>query len=156
MMLPLKKAPGDEIAPPLAAVLSVSPLESDHAFLRGAFTDRAAWTQYTECKWAFHKSATIRSAMRILRMKQVQVILCERDIPGTWRELLAQITHLHRPPLLIVTSRLADDRLWSEALNLGAWDVLAKPFEAMEVIRTISVGCLHWVHRYRTPMKAAG
>jgi hypothetical protein len=34
-----------------------------------------------------------------------------------------------------VTSRLADERLWAEALNLGAWDVLAKPFDADEVIR---------------------
>jgi hypothetical protein len=31
------------------------------------------------------------------------------------------------PPLLVVTSRLADDRLWWEALNLGGYNVLAKP-----------------------------
>jgi CheY-like chemotaxis protein len=37
------------------------------------------------------------------------------------------------PPMLIVTSRLADDYLWAEALNLGAYDVLAKPFDASEV-----------------------
>jgi hypothetical protein len=29
------------------------------------------------------------------------------------------------PPVLIVTSRLADEYLWAEALNPGAYDVLA-------------------------------
>jgi DNA-binding response OmpR family regulator len=32
---------------------------------------------------------------------------------------------------------LADDYLWSEALNLGAYDVLAKPFDVEEVVRTV-------------------
>ena len=46
---------------------------------------------------------------------------------------------------LIVTSRLADDRLWAEALNLGAYDVLAKPFERMELVRSVSSAWLHWL-----------
>ncbi len=53
------------------------------------------------------------------------------------------------PPLLIVTSRLADERLWAEALNLGAWDVLAKPFDADEVIRIVTIACQHWQDRHR-------
>jgi DNA-binding response OmpR family regulator len=46
--------------------------------------------------------------------------------------------------MLIVTSRLADDRLWAEALNLGAYDVIAKPFEASEVVRIAGLACAHW------------
>jgi DNA-binding response OmpR family regulator len=45
---------------------------------------------------------------------------------------------------LIVTSDLADDRLWAEALNLGAYDVLAKPFRAAEVFRTVSLAWRQW------------
>ena len=54
------------------------------------------------------------------------------------------VSLLPDPPLLIVTSRLADERLWAEALNLGAWDVLAKPFAAEETIRIVSVARQHW------------
>jgi DNA-binding response OmpR family regulator len=56
------------------------------------------------------------------------VVVCERDLPpGSWKDVLEQVTILSDPPSLIVTSRLADERLWAEALNLGAYDVLAKP-----------------------------
>jgi DNA-binding response OmpR family regulator len=48
------------------------------------------------------------------------------------------------PPVLIVTSRVADDYLWVEALNLGAYDVLAKPFDLTEVTRILSSAWLHW------------
>ena len=40
--------------------------------------------------------------------------------------------------LMIVTSRLADERLWAEALNLGAYDVLAKPFDRTEAMRVVA------------------
>jgi DNA-binding response OmpR family regulator len=70
-----------------------------------------------------------------------------RTAPG-FLEVLAHITPLPRPPFVIVTSRLADDELWSEALNLGAYDVLAKPFEATEVTRIVSLAWLHWSDRY--------
>ena len=43
------------------------------------------------------------------------------------------------PPALIVTSRLADERLWAEVLNLGAFDLLSKPFDFDEATRIIPV-----------------
>ena len=46
---------------------------------------------------------------------------------------------LPRPPLQIVTSRLANDRLWAEALNLGAYDVLPRPFDPAEVLRSVGM-----------------
>ena len=45
---------------------------------------------------------------------------------------------------LIVTSRLADEYLWAEALNLGAYDMLAKPFDASEVVRVLGSAWRHW------------
>jgi hypothetical protein len=38
---------------------------------------------------------------------------------------------------LVVASRLADERLWAEVLNLGGHDVLAMPFDAHEVRRVM-------------------
>jgi DNA-binding response OmpR family regulator len=51
---------------------------------------------------------------------------------------LRDLRPLEQPPLLIVTSRLADDALWSEALNLGAHDVLAQPFDRHQVERVFA------------------
>ena len=62
--------------------------------------------------------------------------------------MLDEISLLPDPPLFIVTSRLADERLWAEALNLGAWDVLAKPYDTDEVIRIVSVARQHWQDRH--------
>ena len=39
--------------------------------------------------------------------------------------------------MFIVTSRLADDALWAEVLNVGGYDLLLKPFRAEEVIRMV-------------------
>jgi DNA-binding response OmpR family regulator len=61
--------------------------------------------------------------------------------------LLEQIKAMPNPPALIVASRLADERLWAEALNLGAWDVLATPFNRNELIRSVRSGWQHWQGR---------
>jgi DNA-binding response OmpR family regulator len=45
---------------------------------------------------------------------------------------------LPNPPPVIVTSIHADDQLWVEALNLGAHDLLAKPFDKAEVVRVLT------------------
>jgi len=65
--------------------------------------------------------------------------------------MLEQTESLPNPPVLIVTSRLADARLWGEALNRGAYDVLAKPFDRAEVVRVISLAWLHSHVRYQLP-----
>lgn len=77
------------------------------------------------------------------------VVLCDSDEGDhVWRLVLEEISRVPSPPLLIVTSRLADERLWAEALNLGAWDVLAKPWNREEVRRTMQTAWLHWSERY--------
>jgi DNA-binding NtrC family response regulator len=84
-------------------------------------------------------------AKEFLKHNCVAVVICECILPdGNWGRLLKDLSLLPSPPLLIVTSNLADDALWVEALNLGAYDVLAKPFEMGEVTRIISLAWLHW------------
>jgi DNA-binding response OmpR family regulator len=83
--------------------------------------------------------------MAVLEKKWPPLVLCERDLGlETWRDVLAQTALMAYSPLLIVTSRLANERLWAEALNLGAYDVLAKPFDATEVTRTLNLAWVHW------------
>jgi FixJ family two-component response regulator len=40
---------------------------------------------------------------------------------------------------VIVTSRLADDCLWAEVLNLGSYDLLMKPFDGEETVRVLAM-----------------
>jgi FixJ family two-component response regulator len=80
------------------------------------------------------------------------VVVCEQDLtPGSWKEMLDQVTILPYPPSLIVTSRLADERLWAEALNLGAFDVLAKPFDRTEAMRVVGAAWRAWGRPVRLP-----
>src|SRR5215471_13144473 len=120
-------------------VLSVSPLEEDHASLQTIF-GHSMWTLFiADCHAA---------AYSILRQRDISVVLCERDLEtGNWTDLLGCISDLQLRPSVIVTSRLADDHLWAEALNLGAWDVLAKPFERNEVLRSIKAAWQHWYNQ---------
>jgi len=86
----------------------------------------------------------------------VPIVVCECDpSPDSWKELLRLLAMLSDPPYLVVTSRLADERLWAEALNLGAYDVLAAPLDKEEVIRTLHSAWLHWSNRHARRASAA-
>jgi DNA-binding response OmpR family regulator len=92
--------------------------------------------------WRLLEARKRREGMRHLGCSLVEVVVAERDSPHwNWKKMLSDFRRLVRPPLLIVTSRLADDALWSEALNLGAHDVLAQPFDREEVERVIASAC---------------
>ncbi|HLK47457.1 MAG TPA: hypothetical protein VKT49_04945, partial [Bryobacteraceae bacterium] len=61
-----------------------------------------------------------------------------------WKRALQDLRRLSRPPQLVVTSRLADELLWAEALNWGAYDVLAEPFDRDEVMRVVASARRHF------------
>jgi len=117
-------------------VLSVSPIQDDHDSLERILNPT---------QWVIQKAHSLESGVAKLRQYRFPVVVCERDLrPGTWREMLAEAAQLLPSPFLIVTCRLADEYLWAEALNVGAYDVLAKPFDAAEVTRVVSLAWLHW------------
>jgi len=109
----------------LQSALLISPISEDHDVLGQIFVQQ---------QWMLYGAETLDSALVILHNWQVPVLIVERDLqPGDWKDALVAIQQLQDPPLLVVTSRLADEYLWAEALNLGAHDVLAKPFQAAEL-----------------------
>jgi DNA-binding NtrC family response regulator len=117
-------------------VLSVSPLEADHLSLQTIIGDST---------WIVYKTHELVSALVLLQQHDIAVVLCERDLlPGSYIDVLEHISALPNAPSLIVVSRLADERLWAEALNLGAWDVLAKPFDRNELVRSVKSAWRHW------------
>jgi DNA-binding NtrC family response regulator len=82
-----------------------------------------------------HASVTIQS-------EPYQVILTEAQLPdGTWRDVLDLARQVMPGPEVIVTDATADPRFWAEALNLGAYDLIAQPFATAEVQRIVSYAC---------------
>jgi DNA-binding NtrC family response regulator len=117
-------------------VLSVSPLDEDHSSLK-AIVGHSSWRLF--------EAHNVGSSLAVLQEHHIAVVVCERELlPGTYIDLLEHVIGKPNAPSLIVASRLADDRLWAEALNLGAWDVLAKPFHRSEVLRSVKSGWQRW------------
>ena len=149
----MKKQPASETNTSRTVnVLSVSPLADDHFSLQAIFN---------HSRWKLFRADCIASAQAVLGRLEIGVVICERNLsPGSWVDMLEEGRHLPNSPSLIATSRLADDSLWAEALNLGAYDVLAKPFDRTELVRSVSSAWLHWFHARAFPpfaaMRAAG
>jgi DNA-binding NtrC family response regulator len=121
-------------------VLSVTPYEEDQLWLQDLVS---------HSKWKLYGADRLESALVALHEHQVGVVLSEKDLPPhSWTHMMDVMHHSQNAPALIVTSRLADERLWAEALNLGAYDVLAKPFDRDEVLRSVSLAWLNWHHKH--------
>lgn len=87
--------------------------------------------------------ARCRDAVDLIQF--ASVVICEDTLPdGSWRDVLRTVQAFGRSPALIVTSRLADNRLWAEVLNLGGHDVLAQPLRAQEVMWAVRSAYRHW------------
>jgi DNA-binding NtrC family response regulator len=103
---------------------------------------------FSQSRWQPRRANSCRDALRLIRQDLHPVVVSERDLPdGNWRDVLEVALVRREPPVVIVTSRLADDYLWAEVLNLGGYDVLAKPFDRNDVTRTISLAWQHWKNR---------
>jgi len=125
---------------PLPAVLHVGASPEDGQRLTGIFQ---------KAGWYLRSVPTISEALRHLRFAYSPVVISERDLPdGNWRSLLEDILSLPYPPYLIVSSRLADEHLWAEVLNLGGFDLLSTPFDRDEVQHVVGHACESW-HRKR-------
>jgi DNA-binding response OmpR family regulator len=135
-ILAVRKQPASEVGAASIPVLSVSPIDEDHDELE---------QMLDQSIWRVNRALSVSSAVLLLQRVRVAVVVCEADLlPETWREVLAHLKLLPRPPCLIVTSRLLDDLLWAEALDLGAYDVLIKPFDPGVFRRSVISA---WLHR---------
>jgi DNA-binding NtrC family response regulator len=93
-------------------------------------------------RWRIHNVATCRQAVEYLKEHPLGVVISDENLPdGDWKRLLNETERLPYRPNLIVSASKNDDHLWSEVLNLGAYDMLITPFDADEVFE---VGTAAW------------
>ncbi len=137
-------------------ILYVDPNARDRAALEQILV-RSEGPAGPPSTWELESRSTAQSAFFALRQRRIPILLFDTENhTGSWREMLDLLYFLDHPPMLIVTSRLADERLWAEALNLGAYDVLAKPYDRHEVTRVVNTAWLCWQDQRNRSAAPAG
>ncbi len=114
--------------------------------ISGSKTDQQSLTDvFRHTRWVLLEAGSCAEALSRLERCLVPVVLCDCTLPdGGWKDVLRATAALPHPPLLIVASRLADDRLWAEVIDAGGYDVLEKPFHHSELVRVVSLAWLAW------------
>jgi DNA-binding NtrC family response regulator len=131
----------------VVTVLLVSPFDEDHLNLRSI-------TRHSNLQP--HSARSQAEALEFLQENLTPVVISECDLPdGTWRDLLSEFARMQCAPLLVVTSRFADEHLWSEVLNLGAYNVLAKPLSTKEVFHVVGLAAQSWKRSWMLPRQFA-
>jgi DNA-binding NtrC family response regulator len=72
--------------------------------------------------------------------KSAAVVLLDAD-SFPWRETIMQLRTLNPDARVILVTRHVDARMWVDALNGGAYDLVSKPFHARE-LRSVVLGAL--------------
>lgn len=129
------------------ALLSVSAAHEDHAALRNLLAGEP---------WLIHESHSLLSALMVLEDYRIPVLVCDTHLPsGTWKDLLERVALVSNPPCVIIGSRQADEDLWLRALRAGAFDVLAKPYNRSELLRTLADAVQHWRGQFEGALQVA-
>lgn len=100
-----------------------------------------------------HHAAILEQAEFLLGVTRATVLLTEAEfLDGTWEEAIGMLRS-HPEVALVVTSALADEGFWVDALERGAYDLIVQPFAGEEVQRILENAHLHATRngvRYRT------
>jgi DNA-binding NtrC family response regulator len=76
---------------------------------------------------------------------------------GSWRELLEFLLSTHKHCEMVVCSRLADEQLWAEVIQCGAFDLIPEPWDRNEVLRIIRSALeSHYTDRFSRGVQRAG
>jgi DNA-binding NtrC family response regulator len=114
----------------------------------GRVEEGAACSLSEQLPWRVGRVKNYAGATLLLFYGTPRVVISEQNLPdGDWKNVVNAANLLPCPPPVIVTSRLADERLWAEVLNLGGYDVLAQPLDGEEVRRVTGSAWQQWANR---------
>jgi DNA-binding NtrC family response regulator len=118
-------------------ILAVTPHLHDQVALAHALS-HSNWRLVCLCSPA--------EAWRVLHEMPVSAVISELEYAGemSWKELLEEVRVVSGETPLILAARCADERLWNEALNEGAFDLISKPFQSGEVLRAVGLAVRHF------------
>jgi DNA-binding response OmpR family regulator len=116
------------------------------ALLLGEFDDSRLLIHeiFQDAGWRLLEAQGRKEALDHLEQDAVHVVITRSEFSGwDWKKVLSNLRRRKRPPQLIVTSRTADEHLWSEVLNCGGYDVLPEPLRRDEVERVVAAARRH-------------
>ena len=108
--------------------------------------------------WKLAFADGVEKIQPILQRNDTGVVVtdCVLADGNNWKDVWRAIQAHAFPPSLIIADRHADDRLWAEVLNLGAFDLILKPFDANELFRVVSSAWRSWKYRYEEAQRQTG
>lgn len=110
-----------------ASILLISPDATDAETLSG-FLDESV------CR--ITAVASYFGALAALGRNIFTTVVCaERLRDGDWKDVLGQTAVLVEPPRFVVLASAANEALFAQAIDYGAYDVLVKPLDRMGVER---------------------
>ena len=85
------------------------------------------------------RAGSLEQADLLLADGESLVLLTEATFPGgTWQDAMALKRTRHPGAVLVVTAESADNGLWLDVLDQGAYDLILKPFVADELLRVLA------------------
>ena len=110
---------------------------------------------FRDAGWLLLEASDREKALECIDSQPVQVVIASCDAGGwSWKKLLDNLRRRKHPPQLIVTSRTADEQLWSEVLNCGGYDVLPQPFQRDEIERVVASARRHYDRPHRASQRS--
>jgi len=78
-------------------------------------------------------------AVDVLRLNPaIGLVLTDLSLPdGSWFDVLNRVGDISANAEVVVCARVADERLWTQVLEAGGFDVLVEPYQAVEVKRIL-------------------
>jgi hypothetical protein len=126
---------------PVVTALLVSPFASDHD---------AVLEVFSYLGWVLNATYNCAEAVAFMRQSSNPVVICERDLrEGNWKTGLQACAAMPAPPRLLVSSRLVDSKLLDEALELGAYSVVASPLNSREIEVRVQLAWHSWHREWR-------
>jgi DNA-binding NtrC family response regulator len=105
-------------------------------------THRRLASIFEHSNWTLHHARDADGAAASMSQHEPHVVISDQWVNGaSWHEMCGRAANRAR---WVVASRLADDPLWQEVLQLGAYNVLQTPFDPREVFWVVSNAWLDW------------
>ncbi len=84
-------------------------------------------------------ASTLEEArQKLASSSSYDLVLTDAELPdGSWQDLLQFVLDSRKACEIVVSSRCADEDLWAEVLQRGAYDLLVEPYDQQEVCRII-------------------
>jgi DNA-binding NtrC family response regulator len=123
------------------------PCRFECVFLAGCAEESQAVSRLLEPACVtVHHAATLGDAKSLLQETGSEVLLTELTFDGgTWEDARTMLAQTRPRAVLVVTveQAQADERLWIDALERGAYDLILQPFVAEELQRILDNANAH-------------